>query len=128
MSEIRTHFVDDLAECRTHPLVQRLPVGSLMPDHGGLEWGNVHRYLMQPELQGGLAAPREPGGHGAQQCRGRHDLRRQQDGVHPSRFSVPSSFASVGAALSAARADLEAGDIFPSSLLDKTIEVLSSQR
>ncbi len=51
-----------------------------------------------------------------------------QEGVHPSRFSVPSSFASVGAALSAARADLEAGDIFPSSLLDKTIEVLSSQR
>jgi len=46
---------------------------------------------------------------------------------HPNGFSVPKTFAEVAAALREARADLEAGGVFPATYLADAIERLSAQ-
>jgi glutamine synthetase len=46
----------------------------------------------------------------------------------PNGFTVPKSFQDIGTALAAERAALEAGDVFPAAMIDRTIEALAARK
>jgi glutamine synthetase len=51
-----------------------------------------------------------------------------EDQGYPNGYSVPRSFGEVARALAEQRASLEAGDIFPAMLIDRTIEGIAAQK